>query len=268
MLDWSSWGTIWMPGYENSFTQSSGAGAQEENANEDAETGGRETSNGIGDSAQEAWRNQFVQALTPRPTHASTPMPTQAPNTKPPTPVTTPIPTPAYDASTRGSCQLCSDGGTATMMTRTLIKSTISCQDIANALAMADASACPVEKQSIPVDVESYCGCPGKATPNSCTFCPSGKENIWHNISIPALDDWTCEEVETYTSHITNAQACSDMSVVSDVCCGTWEGKILLFESYLCVLDIYGISPYTFVTNATFDCLPSSMICRVLGHWR
>ena len=111
------------------------------------------------------------------------------------------------------------------MMTRTLIKSTVTCQDIANALAMADADACPMQKQNIPVDIESYCGCPGKSNPSSCTFCPSGKENIWHNISIPALMDWTCEQVETYTSYVTNTQACSEMSVISDLCCGTWEGE-------------------------------------------
>ena len=231
MMDWSSWGDIWMPGYENSFTQSSGNGGQEEssNGNEENSVPGGEVLNNQA-NGQERWRNQFVQALitqppvaTPNPTHAATPQPTQVAASQ-----RTPVPTPAYDASTRGACQLCSDGGTATMMTRTLIKSTITCQDIANALAMADASACPMEKQNIPVDVESYCGCPGKATPNSCTFCPSGKENIWHNISIPSLLDWTCEDVETYTSHVTNAQACSDMVMISDVCCGTWEGTNLV----------------------------------------
>ena len=238
MVDWSSWGTIWMPGYRNSFTQSSsggggsggggGGGGGGDDGSDNEAPGGNED---LGDDdPREAWRKQFVQALTPRPTHAATPKPTQVPKPEPITPAArTPMPTPAYDASTRGSCQLCSDGGTATMMTRTLIKSTITCQDIANALAMADASACPMEKQNIPVDIESYCGCPNKATPNSCTFCPPGKENIWHNISIPALDDWTCEDVEIYTSHVTNTQACSDMSMVADVCCGTWEGKNNLF---------------------------------------
>ena len=234
MMDWSSWGNIWMPGYENSFTQSSGGagGGREGTSNENQGAPG--TGEGLDnnrDTSQETWRNQFVQALTPRPTPVATPKPTHTATPQPTqaaVPQPTPMATPAYDASTRGACQLCSDGGTATLMTRSLIKSTITCQDIADALATADANECPMEKQNIPVDVESYCGCPGKATPNTCTFCPSGKENIWHNISIPTLNDWTCEDVETYTSHITNTEACSGMSMVADVCCGTWEGTNLV----------------------------------------
>ena len=48
-------------------------------------------------------------------------------------------------------------------------------------------------------------------------------ENIWHNISIPALNHWTCQDVEDYCGFITNPDACTEMSPIAELCCGTWE---------------------------------------------
>lgn len=199
-------------------------------------SGGRgSTHNGASNNnpfvGEEKWRNQFVARLTPRPTRRPTtkpPTPRPTPNPTPkiqtlsgnadPTPIPTPAPVPGQAQRT---CQLCPGGKPATYMTRTLIGTSISCQDVANTLATAED--CPMQKDMLPVDIEAYCGCPGMSFKGSCSFCPSGKENIWHNISIPALNHWTCQDVEDYCGFITNTAACSEMSPIADLCCGTWE---------------------------------------------
>ena len=233
LVDWS-WGTIWKSDGRDSFqdmmdkTNSDNADGGNSGV-EDEKTPDPVDEGPFSEFSGASWMSQFVQALTPNPSPPSTLSPTPAlvssNLTQEETLQPTPLPTVKYDGATRGPCQLCSDGSEATMMTRTLIKSTISCQDIANALVMADANNCPMQKENMPVDIEAYCGCPGKVNTGSCPFCPAGKDNIWHNISIPALDDWTCEMVETYTGYLTNPAACTEMTVLSDLCCGTWEGE-------------------------------------------
>lgn len=126
-------------------------------------------------------------------------------------------------AGAGGICHLCSDESTATLLTRTLIATTVTCQDIATALAAAPEAECAAQKALIPVDVESYCGCAGKTYTGACTFCPAGMDNIWHNVTIPSLNDWTCEDAEVYAGFITNQASCAEMAAVSDACCGTWE---------------------------------------------
>lgn len=194
-------------------------------------------------AGEEEWRKQFVSRLTPRPTRPPVPNPTPRPTKRPTpepykdagggqtdyakadTPKPTPSPTPKADPNEdRGNCQLCPNGAAAAHMSKTLIATSIKCQDIANSLAMADAADCPMQKSKLPVNIEAYCGCPGaNQAPKSCKFCADGSDNIWHNISIPALNDWTCQDVDDYCDFITNTQACEEMKPIAELCCGTWE---------------------------------------------
>ncbi|CAB9523756.1 expressed unknown protein [Seminavis robusta] len=204
-----------------------GSGSSAGGASGSGNTGGGGSSSHYELETEEtAWDQQIV-AETPRPTNQrGTPNPTRKPGTPQPanpvTPKPSPMPTP-YSTEDRGKCQLCENGNAGKHMSRNLIGTTVTCQDIANALAMADLSACPMEKEKLPVNIEAYCGCPGKSYSGNCVFCPSGKDNIWHNISIPALNHWTCQEVEDYCGYITNMDACNEMSAIADLCCGTWE---------------------------------------------
>jgi hypothetical protein len=153
------------------------------------------------------------------------------PNSEPvaPKPSTSPVaikPSPTPSTLSRagsGKCQLCADGRAASQMSRTLIGVQVSCQDIADLLAKADSASCSMTKDTLPLNIEAYCGCPGKTHAPSCRFCSDGKENIWKNISIPSLQNWTCQHVEDYAGFITNSSACAEISAISKVCCGTWE---------------------------------------------
>ena len=215
-LDWS-WGTIWVKDE-----------IEEADASELSPTPTAKKSNEKGAFAHAEtyeynaedipWMSDFVEGLTPTPRIpiSTTPRPTPKPTSRP-----TLTPT-----ITNNACQLCSDGSTATKMSQTLIGTTISCQDLADSFLAASSSQqdCVATKESIPINIEAYCGCPGVTmTTPECLFCSDGTVNIWHNVTIPALNDWTCQDVEDYTGFITNTDACSEMTAISDLCCGTWE---------------------------------------------
>jgi hypothetical protein len=245
--DWS-WGTIWIsdgPQVQQEEQQPA-QGTQQQQAVDDEAISSLQPESGYLDN----WRDQFVQHITPRPTSPRTPRPTKPPLTPRPTsaPVQQPVPTGTTSTSSapktttprptpvpvenqdRGSCQLCSGGANGEHMSRTLIGTTVSCQDIANELAASDVDNCVMEKDKIPINLEAFCGCPGKTQVGVCgSFCPSGTTNIWHNVSIPALNDWTCQDVEDYAGYIDTVAVCSEITPIAEICCGTMVSASRLF---------------------------------------
>jgi hypothetical protein len=213
-----------------------GRGANNGGGREANGGGGRGSNNEVNNPylGEEHWRDQFVTDFpaTPRPTRRPIrrqppPSPTQAPESQANSTETannnTLDATQASQSNGQVSCHLCPGGQAAAHMSRTLIGTNVKCQDIASTLATATAEDCANQKDLLPVDIEAYCGCPDKSAVGTCQFCPDGTENIWHNISIPALNDWTCQDVEDYCEFIKNPSACTEMAAVADLCCGTWE---------------------------------------------
>jgi hypothetical protein len=172
---------------------------------------------------------------TALPTSSSTSRPTNSSlsgrPSSPPAIITTITPTnyanftPIHDIKqiAQTDCQLCSDGGDAANPSRTLMGTTTTCQDLKDQFKTFNPDECALHKAAIPIDLEAYCGCNGASLTSQCTFCPPQTRNIYRDVNIPALNDWTCGEVEEYTTYITDQTVCANMVHLSNLCCGRWD---------------------------------------------
>ena len=97
-----------------------------------------------------------------------------------------------------------------------------SCDLIDQGLALLPAGqACDEYKSSAPMDVKSFCECPGAVAPNTCKVCGDNQEaNATANA--PGTNGLiSCTDVVDIAKYVTDSTACADIatSEVKTTCC-------------------------------------------------
>jgi len=90
------------------------------------------------------------------------------------------------------------------------------CGDIATEFLVSTPSQCKELKSEIPVDLASYCECPGTLPPETCQLCPDGYSV---NEYVVVENDLTCGDVNEIARFSTNETVCEIMEDVHDQCC-------------------------------------------------
>ena len=95
------------------------------------------------------------------------------------------------------------------------------CGDIATEFLVSTPAQCQELKAEIPIDLASYCECPGTEPPETCQVCPDGYEI---NDYVVVENDLTCADVNQIARFSLNTTVCDIMEDVHDICCSEGTG--------------------------------------------
>ncbi|CAB9502689.1 expressed unknown protein [Seminavis robusta] len=95
------------------------------------------------------------------------------------------------------------------------------CGDIATEFLVSTPKQCQELKSDIPVDLASYCECPGTTPPETCSLCPDG---YFVNEYVVVENDLTCADIHQIARFSTNETVCEIMEDVHGKCCSVDEG--------------------------------------------
>lgn len=115
------------------------------------------------------------------------------------------------------SCTLCPTGVFPPKPNKALpFDTNLYCGDIATEFLISTPNQCADLEAEIPLDLASYCECPGSESPETCSLCPDGYAI---NDYVVVENDLTCSDIHQMARFSLDTNVCAILEDVHDQCC-------------------------------------------------